>query len=63
MKCNTGYKVVGTGFLVCLESGLWGAESQCVIRGIHLLILLHFVSCEILPYIRKSPKYVIQGFG
>ena len=25
--------MVGTGFLECLESGLWNTESQCIIRG------------------------------
>ena len=25
--------MVGTGFLECLEIGLWSTESQCVIRG------------------------------
>ena len=43
VNCDTGYEMVGTGFLECLETGLWSTESQCVIRGMPLWNMGSFI--------------------
>lgn len=37
VNCDAGYEVEGTGFLVCLATGLWSKESRCKIKGPELI--------------------------
>ena len=33
VSCHAGYKVEGTGHLICLHNGLWSTDTECVIKG------------------------------